>query len=108
MTSVIAVSSLGHEPSDIKAILCQDLEMAKTSTELHEEQKHQEQNCLDQERINRKCWELKHQQCEHDHLEHEHLEHKHVECDRLEKEHLEHVDSNLCLFGICSKRRKEA
>ena len=90
MTSAIAVSSLGHELSDIKDILHQDIEMTKGSINVREERKRQEkQDRLDQERINRERRELERQQRERERLERERLERERLERERLERERLE-------------------
>ena len=90
MTSAIAVSSLGHELSDIKDILRQDIEMTKGSIDVREERKRQEkQDRLDQERINRERRELERQQRERERLERERLERERLEREHLERERLE-------------------
>ncbi len=63
MTGAIAISSLRHELSDIKYLLCMDLELTKTNTEAQEGQK-----CPESERLERKHME---RDLEHECLEHE-------------------------------------
>jgi hypothetical protein len=62
MTGAIAISSLGHELSDIKDILRKDLELTKTSTEAREERKRQE--IQEKEQLEQKRLEREHQERE--------------------------------------------
>ena len=79
MTGAIAISSLGHELSDIKGLLCMDLEMTKSNAEAREERKRLEREQLERNRLER------------NRLEQERLEHEQLEQERLEREHREQV-----------------
>jgi hypothetical protein len=50
MTGAIAISSLGHELSDIKGLLRQDIEQTRSNAEAREERKRQERERLEHER----------------------------------------------------------
>lgn len=80
MTGAIAMSSLGHELSDIKGLLRLDLELTKSNAEAREERKRQQL----------KRWQ------EREHLDRERLEHEHLEeRKRLEQSVSVHQDPML-------------
>jgi len=72
MTGAIAISSLGHELSDIKGLLRMDLEMTKSNAEAREERKRLE------------CEQLECNRLERNRLEQEQLEREQLEQERLE------------------------
>lgn len=80
MTGAIAISNLGHEVSDIKTLMRQDIELAKSQIEARNERKRQDNERLEQERQVRQ---------EREHQEREHLEQERQERERLERERLE-------------------